>query len=109
MNRHEYWIEAVESSLDEAGIGVTAAQLSGIVADMMMAHEQESTAFGDDVAAQNLSASRDRKVADLRRELSEERAKVVCSDCGGRGTTVVQGPCHSSQSTCWTCNGEGRR
>jgi len=99
LKDNSYWVESVGQSLDEAGLVATEAQIERIADDMSICCDQHDMAFGFDVASQNLAATRRREVAALRRELAEERDKVVCGQCHGRGLVVMAGPCHSSEST----------
>lgn len=105
----DYWKEAVESSLDEAGVTATLEQLEAIAGDMKVSHEQVGMAFGHDVASQNYQAEKDRTIADLRKELADERAKQTCAACRGQGTITICGPSHSATSDCSACRGQGRR
>lgn len=108
MNKNDYWFEAVESSLDEAGVAATKEQTNAIASDIDVAHEQYDMAFGYDVASQNYTAEKDQQIVDLRRELNAECEKMPCKTCKGRGEIVERGPYHSSASTCWKCKGNGR-
>ena len=75
MDRRAYWVEAVESSLEEAGVTATPEQIANIAGDMEVSHEQEGMAFGDEVASQNLRAAGDDEMADLRKRLRAQRGK----------------------------------
>lgn len=104
----DYWFEAVESSLDEAGITATKEQTNAIARDMDVAHEQYDMAFGYDVASQNYQAEKDRQISELRREVQVERDKTPCKICKGRGEIISPGPYHCGISQCWKCHGNGR-
>lgn len=108
-NGRDYWTESVEASLAEAGVTATAKQIDVIAGGMEVSHEQFGMACGHDVASQNYQGAKDREIADLRKELREERDKVTCTDCKGRGSITIHGPCHSGTSQCYGCNGAGRR
>jgi len=108
MDYRDYWIEAVELSLEEAGISATTKQIENIAGDMEVSHEQVGMAFGHDVASQNFQSSKDNEIAELRKQLRIERNKTTCTTCNGRGSITIQGPCHSATSDCWKCKGEGR-
>lgn len=96
-----YWIEAVESSLEEAGLVATEKQIAGIAGDMEIAFEQYDMAHGYDVASKNLSSDKDSQITKLKKELRYELDKQLCSDCSGKGYS-------SRGSRCYKCNGEGR-
>ncbi len=104
----DYWIESVESSLEEAGIMATEEQIANIAEDMEGSHECYDMAYGLDVAGQNWESSKDNEIAKLREELRAEQEKISCPICKGRGSITEQGPVHSSTSTCWQCRGRGR-
>ena len=108
MNRNDYWVESVGSSFDEHGIEATPATIAMVAGDMEISHQQEGMAFGDDVASENLAGERMRKFDRLVQELKDERSKVVCPICKGRGSLIDNGPCHSSTSECYKCRGDGR-
>ncbi len=69
----DYWREAVESSLDEAGITATTEQIEQIAGDMEVSYENYDMAHGHDVASHNLSSEKDSQIARLTRELHEEK------------------------------------
>lgn len=98
-----YWQEAVECALEEAGVKVTPEQLAEIVEAIKTSAECESMCHAP---VENPLAS---EVKDLRAALADQRDKVVCNECGGRGSVTSQGPYHSATSRCWRCNGEGYR
>ena len=104
----DYWREAVDCALDDAGVTATEQQREEIAGVMEGSHENYGMAFGHDVASANLRAAQDREKEDLERELARERNKVHCKECRGTGTTVSHGPVHSGYSQCWKCNGDGR-
>lgn len=104
----EYWQEAVASSLEEAEVAATTEQCAAIASDMSLASENYPMAYGYDVADCNLRAARDKEIEELRKELRDERNKVVCAECRGKGYIIEQGPYHSSMSSCAICRGDGR-
>lgn len=104
----DYWQEAVECALDEAGISATPKQIEDIAGAMEISHENYGMAMGHDVASANLTAHRERELAEARAETERERNKVICKECGGRGRIIEHGPVHSYDSECWKCRGEGR-
>lgn len=108
MNRRDYWVEAVESSLEEAGVAATTEQIANVAGDMEISHQQEGMAFGGDVASANLQGAKERELADLRKRLRDEEAKVTCAECRGRGHIVENFGTRSFESTCSKCRGAGR-
>ena len=70
------------------------------------AHDNFGMAHGHDCIPNPL----EEKVGRLERELKIERDKVVCPECGGRGsiTTNAMHCNRSSTSQCWKCRGEGK-
>ena len=44
----------------------------------------------------------------LRKELEKEKNKRRCPECQGTGRNIVNGPYHSSESSCFKCNGSGK-
>lgn len=102
-----YWEEAVELSLEEAGVVATAKQIKAVAEDMGYAEDTHGMATGNDVADANLSAERGSQLASLRRELREEREKVRCTVCLGRGS-ITSGGVYPIAVKCKKCDGEGR-
>lgn len=99
-----YWEECVASSFDEHGVTVTTDKLAAIARDIELAHEMYGEAHGHYAIPNPLKREND----ELSRKLKEERAKVVCRACTGRGRISIQGPYHSSDSECEMCRGEGK-
>ncbi len=103
-----YWLEALESSLDEHCIGgafvLTKDQREAVAKDLEFAAQMESEAAG----RINIPDPRLREIDTLEKALKTERDKVHCKECGGTGTITSYGPCHSATSQCWKCRGEGR-
>ena len=99
-----YWQEAVEIALQEAGLEATPEQIDCITAEMESSHENYGMAHGYDAIPNPLAS----ELEQAQRELLRERSKVVCKDCGGVGWIVTHGPYHSSEGQCPTCRGEGR-
>ena len=70
--------------------------------------ENESQAFGRDVADSNLRAQKDREEKDLKKALIREENAVWCDRCNGTGRIRIDGPCHYSMSDCYKCKGTGK-
>ena len=99
-----YWLEALESSLDEhcPECVLSQAQREAVAGDMAMAHENYGMAF---YQPENPAIG---EIKQLKRDLADERRKVHCDACKGTGQVVIHGPYHDSISGCGKCRGEGR-
>ena len=107
-NNLTYWLDAVNGSLEEAGVAATPAQAFIMAENLQVCSANEGLWTGSDVADSNCRAARQEELADLKRQLREEQDKVTCRACGGSGTIREQGPCHSSETSCTRCRGTGR-
>lgn len=109
----DYWREAVESSLEEAGVTATAEQIEAVARDMEAGHEQYDMAYGGQAeASKNWNSIQDSTIEALRCELRDERDKQTCKTCRGTGysTIRVRGRlCHDADFECHKCHGNGRR
>ena len=94
----KYWIEAISSSLDEAGIKVTNGQLENIARDMKSAEETHSFYAGNEII--DKVRIQDNGLSSLKKQLTEEVNKTPCKNCNGTGW-VHYGYCRK-------CNGTGR-
>jgi DnaJ-class molecular chaperone len=102
-----YWLEALESSLDENGCfsALTKEQREAVAKDMNIAHEMHSEATGE-INIPNPAHAEIKRLSD---EVKRERDKVHCVECNGRGSiTESCGTSHYAVSQCWRCHGEGR-
>jgi len=99
-----YWKECIEASLDEVGIKATDEQIDIIAGNVEVSHEQYGMAFGYDCIPNPLAQENDR----LKRALENEKNKVHCKSCNGKGTIYESWGTRSSSSRCDRCNGEGR-
>lgn len=102
----DYWKDCIAEAFEDAGIVATAEQLSTVVAWVEGAHENYSMAHGYDCIPNPLVA----EIEKLKRDLRNERNKVACPHCSGRGNIVCHdsGSGRSSDSECGLCRGEGR-
>lgn len=98
----DYWQEAVECALDEAGVKVTPEQLAQVVDGIKGSRENEHMAYAP------VENPYPREIQRLEKELKRERGKVICRECNGHGRITIQGPYHSSNSQCSKCRGDGR-
>ena len=99
----DYWTECIETAAEECGIVLTAKQVEWLAGAAEGCHENYSLAFYTPT-----ESPYKREAEDLKRKLAEERSKITCKKCGGSGRDICQGPCHSSESDCFYCRGEGR-
>lgn len=107
MNKvSKYWIIATEEALEEnekCGL-FSQREIEALAYSIETAARMESEACGHHNIPNLLVAENER----LAKAVSAERDKVHCKECNGSGTIVSHGPCHSSESQCWKCRGEGR-
>lgn len=108
MNSEDYWREAVESSLEEAGIAAEPEQVKQVAGDMKISHDMFDTAFGYDVASMNLAQQRKSELEEVKASLETERAKRGCYECRGRGGWEESYGTFSSWRTCDACKGTGK-
>ena len=99
-----YWHECISEAFDDAGIVATSEQIKTVVEFVEGAHENYGMAFGHDCIPNPLE--QDNK--QLKQALVDEKEKVFCKECMGKGSITSPGPYHSSISTCWKCRGEGK-
>lgn len=100
----EYWVETVAQSLYEHGVTATNEQIEAIAEDIHGAHSMYGEYFGYHAIPNPLQGEAER----LARELQKEKDKVLCEECKGSGRNISYGPCHSFESTCLKCRGDGR-
>lgn len=100
----DYWKECISEAFDDAGIAATEEQIDTVASWVEGAHDNYGMAQGHDCIPNPLVEENKR----LSRELVKEREKVICRECNGRGRIIIPGPCHSGNSECWKCHGEGK-
>lgn len=78
--RLDYWIEAVQCSLDENGLfGYIPKELiKSIAKDMHNAYENIGMAFGDHVARSPVETDKDRKIKALEAQVKELEKDIYC-------------------------------
>ena len=96
----EYWKECIEISFEEAGIKATKEQIEIVVSSVEGGHENYGMAHGYECIPNPL-------MEENKRKHYREKNKQLCSDCKGKGRIIIPGPYHSSDSQCYSCNGEG--
>ena len=100
----DYWKECISEAFDDAKLSATDDQIGTVASWAKGAHDNHSMAHGHDCIPNPLTDDNER----LKRELRNERDKILCPDCRGSGSITIQGPCHSATSECSKCHGEGR-
>ena len=98
-----YWLECVSDACESAGVSVSSDQLRQIADSVKVSHDNYGMAFP--IPSGNPMES---EVKRLKKLLADEKEKVFCVECSGRGRVISQGPSHSSDSQCWKCRGEGK-
>jgi uncharacterized CHY-type Zn-finger protein len=100
----DYWHEAVAVAMEEAGVSATPEQIAMIAEAMEGCHENYGMYMGHNAISHPAVEAADR----LRRELDEERKKVTCPLCRGRGRLITYGGTLQCDQECSRCRGEGR-
>lgn len=99
-----YWKICIEDGLCEVGISATEEQILELSEFVERAHENYDLYTGADCIPNPLELENQK----LTKMLEEEREKVHCHKCNGRGRIYSQGPYHGGDSECWKCRGEGK-
>lgn len=100
----DYWLECINSALDEAGVIANTEQRKAIAGAVKFAHEDYGISLGYEHIPNHLKIENE----NLKKDLKTERDKVVCPDCNGRGFIATNICCRRSYSSCSKCNGIGR-
>ena len=93
-----------EQRRGEDARSATPEQIAAVARDIEVSYDSYGLAFPTPSGPSPL-------VEELKRTeelLAQERAKIMCPTCGGRGRIVSVGPYHSFVSECYECRGEGR-
>lgn len=87
MGREEYYAECISIAAEEIGLALTADQVASLADAVCGAAENESMAFGRDVASANLHASQAREQDEIKQRLRYEQdvPRVRCECCKGLG------------------------
>ena len=104
MSSIEYWRECVGIALDEAGLVATKEQIELIADAVCVSHDNYGMAFGHEC----IPDPRSEEIKKLQTALDNERNKVFCKECNGRGSITVNCYTRSATSQCWKCHGEGK-
>lgn len=99
-----YWYETIAEAFCEEGIKATPEQIDSVAGFAENAHENYGMAFYQPSGPSQTQIDLDA----ARKELCEERSKIVCGECGGSGITHTYGGTFMSTSQCYKCRGEGR-
>ena len=100
----DYWKECISEALDEVGIKATERQIMIIAECVEGSHENYGMAYGHDAIPNPLETEN----KNLKKELRDEKDKIICEICSGKGNLISYGGTFQSISTCWKCKGEGR-
>ena len=100
----EYWKECLSEAFDEVGIVATDEQITKVAEDVEISHENYGMAYGHDCIPNPLETEN----KTLKKELKDEKDKIICEVCSGKGILISYGGTFQSMSGCWKCNGEGR-
>lgn len=101
----EYWKEAFCAALEDAGLVLpTNEQINQAASVIEGAHENYGMSQGYDCIPNPLRLENE----SLAKQLKMERAKTVCSDCGGRGRVDYMAGPWFCNSECSKCHGEGK-
>jgi len=99
-----YWKEAVDNALADAGVEATIEQRNTMASYLVIFADQEREFSGE----YNIPNPLTQEVKQLRAALKNEQEKVGCKECRGRGYFVENYGTRSSETTCSRCNGEGK-
>lgn len=103
-----YWRESFAEILCDHGLWecMTEDQRNAVADDIASCASVEREYTGDYLIPNPETERADKAEKALR----QERAKIACVHCGGRGGwTIPVGSSHSSWEVCHKCNGEGKR
>ena len=99
-----YWEECIAEAFDDAKISADKEQIKLVASWVEGAHDNYGMANGYDCIPNPLMTEN----AELRTKLENERDKIICKKCGGRGSIIRGDDVRSSQSSCSKCCGTGR-
>ena len=99
-----YWKEAIEAALDDAGLKATTEQVETMTKAITISHDQYGMAFGHDCIPNPLQT----EIKRLTKELETEQRMIFCKECKGTGTIYSYGGTFQSVSQCDKCRGKGK-
>ena len=100
----DYWKVCIEEAFGDLKITATQEQIDNLIEWVEGGHENYGMMHGHDCIPDPVEA----ELKETKRQLGIEVAKVHCEECNGQGRIISHGPCHSSNSECSKCRGEGR-
>ena len=98
-----YWEECISEAFDDAGIEATKEQIEKVASWVEGSHENYGMATGCDCIQSPYIS----EIEELKKQLEKERNRILCRECKGSGLIISQGPYHSAESRCMSCNGSG--
>jgi DnaJ-class molecular chaperone len=99
----DYYKECIEEAFEDAKITATKEQMDTVISWVEGAAENEGLATGRECIPNPVQLENEA----LKSNLEREKEKAICPACNGHGRIVTQGPCHSSDSECFKCRGDG--
>lgn len=102
----DYWEACIDEAFEDAKIEASDEQTQTVISWVEGAYENYGMANGHDCIPNPLQSD----VTRLEKELRDERDKIICEACGGKGwITSNSFSCNRSVSgECSKCRGEGR-
>ncbi len=106
MGREEYYAECIEIAANDIGLSLTAEQINYLADAVCGSIENESMAFGRDVASANYHAREKREQDEVKQRLryEQEVPRVRCNSCSGHGFTRDG---WGREFGCSDCHGKG--
>lgn len=102
-----YWEECISEAFDDAVIEATQEQIQAVANWVEGSHEVYGEANGhDQIGPSDIDDKRE--IQQLKNDLKEEQAKILCEECKGRGVIVSKFVTFESRSDCYSCKGTGR-
>lgn len=103
-----YWIETIADALESEGIKATTQQIENIAECVEANHDM----YGEYHGHQNIPNPLSSELSEARKELISERRKQTCELCHGSGN-LQRFFGYTARSidltTCYKCNGAGRK
>jgi len=106
----DYWEECISEAFEDAGIIATEEQIKTVASWVDGAHENYSTATGEDVANDNFVSDEARELEELKKCISKNEEWInttnPCIKCNTTGV-ILDG--WGRDIACDLCGGKGRR